>query len=88
MRGYGFITPLIGKPDTVERVFFHISAMRSGGPGRPGAPPVGAEVRFRLVRGVKGQAADVELVEISGKTLNAASERQATPATTTSCIMR
>jgi CspA family cold shock protein len=68
-RGYGFIEPLVGKPGQVADVFFHASAIRIEGRGRPSVP-IGAEVRFKLVRGSKGpQAADVELVEISGTTL-------------------
>jgi cold shock CspA family protein len=57
---YGFIQPLIGKPDTTPDIFFHLSACRFGA-----APPVGAEVRFKVVRGEKGiQCADIELVRI------------------------
>lgn len=64
-RGFGFIQPLVGKPDETDNVYFHISACRFGA-----APPVGAEVRFKLVRGGGGgrtQAGDVELVEIASR---------------------
>jgi cold shock CspA family protein len=64
--GYGFIQPLIGKPDTTPEVFFHVSSVR----GRI-APPIGAEVRFKLVRGEHGpQAANVELLELNAASLN------------------
>jgi cold shock CspA family protein len=64
-RGFGFIQPLVGKPDETDNVYFHISACRFGA-----APPVGAEVRFKIVRGSGGrtQAADVEALEIPLRT--------------------
>jgi len=63
-KGYGFLKPLIGKPDTVEPVFFHQSqfAMKNG---RRPIPPVGAEVRFDLCRSDRGngqQAVNIELI--------------------------
>ena len=68
-RGFGFITPLIGKPNGTQSVYFHATAIRPID-GRPHGIPRGAEVRFILVRGEKGpQAADVEVVELSGKSL-------------------
>jgi cold shock CspA family protein len=66
---YGFIMPLVGKPDAVQHVFFHASAgvVRNG---RQPTFPVGAQVRFRLVRGEPGpQCADIELVELGGNSL-------------------
>jgi CspA family cold shock protein len=69
-RGFGFITPLIGKPNEVADVYFHVSSMRRR---NTGAPPVGAEVRFKLVRGNEGpQAAEIELTGISSKALTGA----------------
>lgn len=63
-KGYGFIAPLIGKPDSTPEVFFHVSAIRREQGLRP-CIPNGAEVRFELVRGAKGpQAANVELVRV------------------------
>ena len=64
-RGFGFIQPLVGKPDETDNVYFHVSACRFGA-----APPVGAEVRFKIVRGNGGraQAADVEALEIPLRT--------------------
>lgn len=63
-KGYGFIAPLIGKPDQVESVFFHITSVRKINGVRPTVPR-GAEVRFEVVRGDKGpQAANVELVTV------------------------
>ena len=68
-RGYGYIQPLIGRPDTTPDVFFHISSVRGGI-----APPKGAEVRFLLVRGERGpQAADIELMTLNAKALAPAS---------------
>jgi cold shock CspA family protein len=59
--GYGFITPLIGKPGATAPVFFHASAVR----GRM-AIPAGAEVSFVLCRGDKGpQAGDVRLLPLN-----------------------
>ena len=56
-RGFGFITPLVGQPGTVEDVFFHISAVHGGL-----ALPAGARVSFVVVRGTKGhQACDVRV---------------------------
>jgi hypothetical protein len=38
--------------------------------------PVGAEVRFKLVRGERGpQAADIQLVELSGNSLRRLGDR-------------
>lgn len=57
-RGFGWITPLIGKPDTTPRIFFHATAIRDRQ-----AIPRGAEVSFTVVRGEKGpQCADVRLL--------------------------
>jgi cold shock CspA family protein len=56
-KGYGFVKPLIGKPDTVEKVFFHISSFRPQDGKRPAPPPVGAELSFDLCRAEKGQQA-------------------------------
>ena len=57
LRGFGFVKPLIGKPDTVENVFFHISNFRSQNGKRPAPPPVGAELSFDVCRGERGQQA-------------------------------
>ncbi len=67
--GFGFIAPLIGKPDTTPEVFFHATAVRGGA-----AIPAGAEVQFDLVRGEKGpQAANVELVRVTTRALSGGS---------------
>jgi CspA family cold shock protein len=59
-RGFGFIKPLIGRPDAAPDIFFHASAVRGGI-----SPPKGAEVSFLVVRGNRGpQAADVQLVQV------------------------
>jgi cold shock CspA family protein len=64
--GYGFIRPLIGKPDEVAEVWFHRQACVE-----KAAPPVGSEVTFDLVRGRDGrpQAANIELVRRPASTL-------------------
>ena len=65
-RGFGFIKPLIGKPDTTADVYFHASALMYGQ-----GVPEGAEVRFDLVRSETGpQAANVELLGLGGKRLS------------------
>lgn len=65
-RGFGFIAPLVGRPDEVRHLFFHISAVKGG---RSGVPS-GAEVEFIVVRGDRGpQAADVELVELPARSV-------------------
>ncbi len=62
-RGYGFIEALTGHPGSNPEFFFHASACRGGI-----APPIGAEVRFRVVRGEKGpQAAAVEVVGVRAR---------------------
>jgi cold shock CspA family protein len=60
-RGYGFIAPLIGKPSETPLLFFHINSCRDEVP-----PPVGCEVKFKVVRATGGrvQALGVEVVEI------------------------
>jgi len=70
-RGFGFIAPLIGRPDTAEEVFFHTSSLVGLKPGERAAVPIETEVSFDLVRGKGGrpQAANVRLVRINGKTL-------------------
>jgi CspA family cold shock protein len=56
-RHFGFIQPLVGKPDSTPDVYFHASAVQGGA-----CIPAGAEVSFRVVRGDKGpQAADVTM---------------------------
>lgn len=66
-RCFGFIQPLIGKPGTVEKVFFHRSGLDHGLNGLP----IGARVRFKLTDGMDGrpQAACIQLVEASVKRL-------------------
>lgn len=60
-KGYGFIQPLIGKPDEVQNVYFHISGVARKGRERPTVVR-GAEVSFDVVRGDRGpQAANVQL---------------------------
>lgn len=63
-RGFGFIRPLIGAPDTVESIWFHIHSVQKGF-----APPKGARVSFRVVDAPGGrvQAADVRVYERSLK---------------------
>jgi cold shock CspA family protein len=58
-RGWGFIEVLAGMPNGGNpRVFFHKSAIRDRA-----AIPIGAEVKFDIVRSDKGkQAANVQLV--------------------------
>ena len=73
IRGYGFITPLIGKPDNTPSVYFHHSAVARERPG-DGEPalPAGCEVRFDLVRGGKDgllQAANVVVQKVNAKAL-------------------
>ena len=65
-KGYGYIQPLVGKPDEVAEVWFHRQACVE-----KAAPPPGAEVKFDLVRGRDGrpQAANVELVRLPGTAL-------------------
>lgn len=64
-RGFGFIKPLIGKPNEVKNVFVHVSQVAERKP-----LPVGAEVRFDLVRGEQGpQAANVTLRHLRGNVL-------------------
>lgn len=60
-RGFGFIAPLVGKPDETDNIYFHVSACRFGA-----APPVGAEVKYKVVRrgGGRTQAADIEVVQV------------------------
>jgi cold shock CspA family protein len=57
-KGYGWIMPLIGKPDSTPDLYFHISAVRDGL-----ALPAGARVSFVIVRGTEGrqQAADIQV---------------------------
>lgn len=62
-RGFGFITPLVGRPGEVEDVFVHRTGLRDCH-----ALPNGAEVRFITVRGTRGpQAVDVRMVPIKLK---------------------
>lgn len=65
-RGFGFIKPLIGKPDSKETIYFHMAQFRRDTDGRrPAPPPVGAELRFDVCRGEKGpQATNIELVTL------------------------
>lgn len=65
-RGYGFIQPLIGKPNQTEDVFVHASAIIGGG-----TLPEGAEVTFQVVRGAQGrpQAANVKLRTLRARSL-------------------
>ena len=60
-RGFGFIAPLIGKPSETPELFFHINSCIDEIP-----PPVGCEVKFRVVRanGGRVQALGVEVVEV------------------------
>jgi cold shock CspA family protein len=70
--GFGFIDALVGEPGKTEDIFFHCSAIRRLPDGRRQAIPVGAEVRFRLVRGHgkrRVQAADVDMVVLDAKSL-------------------
>jgi len=63
-KGFGFIKPLIGRPNDVENVFFHQSQFPMKNGRRP-IPPVGAEVRFDLCRSDRGdgqQACNCELI--------------------------
>ncbi len=63
-KGYGWIQPLIGRPDETADVFCHISQLRRGRGEDPIPPPIGARVRFSLCQGSKGlQAAGVSIVE-------------------------
>ena len=57
---YGFLQPLVGRPDTTPDLFFHISAVQGAR-----CLPEGARVSFRVVDGRDGrrQAADVRLKE-------------------------
>lgn len=69
-RGYGFIQPLIGKPDSTADVYFHITAILGRQPGDRGGVPIGAEVEFDLARGDKGpQAANIRLRRLGGNAL-------------------
>src|ERR1035441_6358241 len=69
-RGFGLIEPLIGKPDSTELVFFHVSAIAGRTPGEESAIPSGAVVEFDLCRGDRGpQAANVKLQTLSSKVL-------------------
>lgn len=70
-RGFGFITPLVGKPNSTEAVFFHVSGVAGRVDGGPEpALPRGAEVTFDLVRGENGpQATNVTLVKLGGNSL-------------------
>ena len=60
-RGFGFIQPLIGKPSETPDLFFHINSCLD-----EVAPPIGCEVKFRVVRAPHGrvQALGVEVVEV------------------------
>lgn len=63
-KGFGFITPLIGKPGAVEDLWFHACNVRSSR-GRVEVVPRGAECHFVITRGEKGlQAADITLIEL------------------------
>jgi cold shock CspA family protein len=72
---FGFIQPLIGRPDA-DRVFFHVSAICRDKDNPEPAIPKGAEVRFDLVRSDDGrpQAANVRLETLNGNVL--ASEKR------------
>lgn len=57
-KGFGFIKPLIGQPDSTEAIYFNMAQFRRDKHGRrPAPPPVGAELRFDVCRGEKGQQA-------------------------------
>jgi len=70
-RGFGFITPLIGSPDTAEDVWFHVGSVRD-----EIRPPRGARVSFRIVDAPGGriQAADIRIYE---RTIEAQERRRA-----------
>ena len=62
-RGYGFVKPLIGKPEDTTLIYCHVTAFRRTNGQRPAPPPIGAELRFDVCRGERGpQCANVELV--------------------------
>jgi cold shock CspA family protein len=71
-KGYGFLQPLVGRPNEVDNVYFHVSAVCTTPDGyRPGLPN-GAEVDFVLVRGTEGhryQAAQIRLKKVKADVL-------------------
>jgi Cold shock proteins len=71
VKGYGFIIPLIGKPDTTEAVFFHVSSVLGRQRGQEPVIPRGAECSFDLVRAERGgvQATNVCIRHLSGSAL-------------------
>ena len=71
--GYGFLTPLIGRPTEVDEVFCHHTAILGRTPeDRGGGLPAGTEVDFILVRsdGPSGvQAANVRIKKLKSDVL-------------------
>lgn len=68
-RGFGFITPLVGKPGAVDDVFVHARNCEGERP-----LPVGARVSFDLVRAARGvQAANVRVLKVTTRALVRAS---------------
>ena len=69
-QGYGFIQPLIGKPDSTPNVYFHSTAICRKNGEEP-ALPRGAEVKFDLVRadGGRVQAANIRLMKVNASAL-------------------
>ncbi len=69
-RGFGFIQPLIGRPDDTPNLFFHWSAIQGSATGRPQGIPRGTEVSFILVRAERGvQAANVTIQALKATAL-------------------
>jgi cold shock CspA family protein len=65
-KGFGFATPLVGRPDEVEDIFVHISQIRGGAP-----PPVGARISCKVTRSDRGvQAYDVTVKQVKMKCNN------------------
>jgi len=76
-KGYGFLLPLIGRPDTVEPIFFHASAFKRKNGERAAPPPVGAVLRFDLCRSDKGRGVQACNIELETQGLKLALERPA-----------
>jgi len=76
-KGFGFVTPLIGRPDTVEPIFFHIANFKRKNGERAAPPPVGGVLRFDVCRSDRGRGVQCCNLELETQGLKLAQDRPA-----------